>query len=144
MLSTTRGDGNMVAPAKRINARKYGELLRTAKPVVIRTDEQLEVALRLVENLMSKKRTAEEDELFLLVSSLVEAYENLHHAIEPLPPLDLLKELMEDRQLKQKDIAPIFGSQGVTSEILSGKREINKSQAKKLAEFFSLPVELFI
>jgi len=134
----------MIATAKRINARKYGELLAQVTPRVIRNDKELDTALEVVNRLMSKKRTPEEDELFLLVSSLVEAYEDKHHAIEPLPPVELLKELMADRGLKQKDLAPIFGSQGVTSEVLNGKREINKNQAKKLAEYFYLPVALFI
>jgi HTH-type transcriptional regulator/antitoxin HigA len=140
----TRGDGKVIATAKRINTKKYGELLQATMPRVIRSDKELDAALAVVNNLMSKKRTAEEDELFLLVSSLVEAYEDKHHSIEPLPPVELLKELMADRGLKQKDIAHIFGSQGVTSEVLNGKREINKNHAKKLAEYFDLPVGLFI
>src|SRR5438270_537917 len=108
----TRGDGKVMANAKRINTRKYGELLAQAAPRVIRNDKELDAALEVVNRLMSKKRTAEEDELFLLVSSLVEAYENKHQAIEPLPPVELLKEMMADRGLKQRDIAHIFGSQG--------------------------------
>jgi HTH-type transcriptional regulator/antitoxin HigA len=134
----------MIATAKRINTKKYGALLQATMPRVIRNDKELDAALEVVNRLMSKKRTAEEDELFLLVSSLVEAYEDKHHAIEPLLPVELLKEMMADRGLKQKDIAPIFGSQGVTSEVLNGKREINKNHAKKLAEFFNVPVALFI
>jgi HTH-type transcriptional regulator/antitoxin HigA len=38
----------------------------------------------------------------------------------------------------------IFGSQGVVSQVLNGKREISKSQAKKLSQRFRLPIDMFI
>ncbi|MEW6209677.1 MAG: helix-turn-helix transcriptional regulator [Acidobacteriota bacterium] len=37
-----------------------------------------------------------------------------------------------------------MGSKGYASDIINGKREISKSQARKLAEFFNVSVELFI
>jgi HTH-type transcriptional regulator/antitoxin HigA len=46
--------------------------------------------------------------------------------------------------LRHSDIWPVLGNKGATSEILNGKRSISKVQAKKLAEFFSVPLELFI
>ena len=51
---------------------------------------------------------------------------------------------MEHRGLSQSDIAKIIGSRSITSEILSGKREISKAVAKKLAEQLRAPIELFI
>lgn len=137
------GGGRVIA-AKRINAKKYGELLREALPRVIRNDQELDAALEIVNGLISKKRTPEEDELFLLVSSLVEAYENTAYPIEPLPPLEFLKQIMADRGVKQKDLVPVFGSQGIASEVLNRKRDISKTHAKKLAEFFNMSVERFI
>ena len=51
---------------------------------------------------------------------------------------------MEDRGLRQRDLVPAFGSSSGVSDVLSGKREISKQQARKLAEFFSVPAGLFI
>lgn len=51
---------------------------------------------------------------------------------------------MEENNYKQKDIVHIFGSSGITSEVVGGKRSISKAQAKKLAEFFNVSVDLFI
>ena len=51
---------------------------------------------------------------------------------------------MEQRDLKQNNLLHIFGSSGITSEVVNGKRSISKAQAKKLAEFFKVSVELFI
>jgi len=134
----------VTASAKKVDNKKYGRLLVKTLPRVIRNDKELAAMLEIVNQLISKKRTLEEDELFLLVSSLVEAYEDAHHPIESLPPLEFLKTLMAERGLKQKDLLPVFGSQGITSEVLNGKREISKRRAKKLADFFGLSVEHFI
>ncbi|MDQ3710885.1 MAG: transcriptional regulator, partial [Acidobacteriota bacterium] len=59
-------------------------------------------------------------------------------------PNEILKFLMEERELKQTDLLQIFGSSGVTSEVINGKRSISKVQAKKLAKHFKVSVELFI
>ena len=52
--------------------------------------------------------------------------------------------LLEQRGLASKDLWPVVGSKSRVSEILAGKRAITKEQAKKLAEFFHVGVELFI
>jgi HTH-type transcriptional regulator/antitoxin HigA len=52
--------------------------------------------------------------------------------------------LLEQRGLKPSALWPVIGSKGRVSEILSGKRAISKDQAKKLAAFFHVGVELFI
>jgi HTH-type transcriptional regulator / antitoxin HigA len=67
--------------------------------------------------------------------------------MRPLPkvePRRLLKSLLEQRELKQRDLIPILGASGTVSDILSGKRSISKSQAKKLAGFFRISAEYFI
>jgi HTH-type transcriptional regulator / antitoxin HigA len=46
--------------------------------------------------------------------------------------------------LKQKDLVPLFGSQGIASEVLNGKRSISKSQAKALGDFFHVSPALFL
>ena len=59
-------------------------------------------------------------------------------------PLDTIKLLILEHKLKQNDLADIFGSQGVVSEVLNGKRGISVNHAKRLAARFKLPVDLFI
>ena len=51
--------------------------------------------------------------------------------------------LLEQRGLSSKDLWPVIGSKGRVSEILSGKRDISKEQAKTLAEFFHVRPDLF-
>jgi antitoxin component HigA of HigAB toxin-antitoxin module len=48
-------------------------------------------------------------------------------------PLDLLRFLMGQHRLLQKDLTDIFGTPSIVSEVLSGKRELNKDHILRLA-----------
>ena len=75
---------------------------------------------------------------------LIENYEDKAFPLARVSPGDSLKALMEDRGLKHKDIWPVLGNKGTATEVLHGRRSISKAQAKRLAEFFRVPVDLFI
>jgi HTH-type transcriptional regulator/antitoxin HigA len=78
-----------------------------------------------------------------VVGVLIETYEN-EHVPEPISdPISVLKYFMEEYNLKQKDLAEL-GSQGVVSEILNGKRELNLRQIKVLSERFKVPASVFV
>ncbi|MGA3078375.1 MAG: hypothetical protein ABSG56_32440 [Bryobacteraceae bacterium] len=51
---------------------------------------------------------------------------------------------MEEHGRRQRDLLDVFGSRGIASEVVSGKRAISKAQAKKLAELFHVPADLFL
>jgi HTH-type transcriptional regulator/antitoxin HigA len=88
--------------------------------------------------------TLEEKELAELLTILIDDYEQHRYPIPKANPQQVLKHLMEARNLTQKDLWKIFASKGITSEVVPGKRSISKAQAKKLAQFFHLSAELFI
>jgi antitoxin component HigA of HigAB toxin-antitoxin module len=46
--------------------------------------------------------------------------------------------------VKDKDIWPVLGDKGAATEVLSGRRSISKAQAKRMAEFLHVPIDLFI
>ena len=77
------------------------------------------------------------------VGDQVEAYENEHFPIPDAKPADALRFLMEQHSLKQSDLSDCMPASRV-SEILSGKREISKAVARKLAERFNMNVSVFI
>ncbi len=83
-------------------------------------------------------------ELAELLTVLIEDYEERRYPIRKASPQRTLHHLMEARNLSQKDLWKLFGSKGITSEVFHGKRSISKTQAKKLAEFFHVSVDLFI
>jgi len=51
---------------------------------------------------------------------------------------------MEARGVKQNHLWEVFGSKGIASEVLNGKRGISKTQARSLANYFHVPADLFI
>lgn len=137
----------MTAIAKRINKARYGELLGQTLPIAIHNEKEYDQMQAIVDKLLEKgeeEMSAEELALLELVSTLIEKYEDEHYPIELLPPLEFLKQIMADWGLRQKDIVSVFGSQGIASEVMSGKREISKAQARKLAEFFKVSVGHFV
>lgn len=129
------------------DTKKYGRLLIDASPGAIETEEENERALAIIDRLMRKDEDAlspEEDRLLRMLAVLVEDYENRAYPIKPTSPAVTLRELMREHGLKQTDMAEIFGSQGTVSLVLNGKREISKTQARKLSDRFKLPIDIFI
>jgi HTH-type transcriptional regulator / antitoxin HigA len=61
-----------------------------------------------------------------------------------VPPHEMVRYLMEQRGLRQADLAPVIGSRAQVSDLVNGRRGISKAQAKKLAQFFHVSAELFI
>jgi HTH-type transcriptional regulator/antitoxin HigA len=135
----------MVAAKKAIDRQKYGKLLARTLPAVIETETENEHFLTEIEKLIDKdQRSAEEDKLLDLMTTLVEDFEEKNYPIPDAPPHEALRELMASRGLKQRDLLGIFGSDGIASEVVNGKRNISRAHAKSLAEYFHVPVDLFI
>jgi HTH-type transcriptional regulator/antitoxin HigA len=128
-----------------LNGKTYGRLLERTLPHVIRTDEERERLTKELLRLDEKDRLSlEEKELAELLTILVDEYEGRRYPIQKASPKQNLQHLMEARGLRQKDVWKLFGSKGITSEVVHGKRAVSKAQAKKLAEFFHVSVDLFI
>ena len=82
-------------------------------------------------------------ELADIVGDLIEDYETRHHPLPEATGVQALKFLMEQHGLRQSDL-PELGSQGVVSEILTAKRELNLRQVRALAERFGVSVATFV
>lgn len=137
----------MTATSEVIDERKYGRLLARALPRVIKTEEENERALAEVDRLLAKGEgnlTPEEDHLLELMVRLIEDFEEQAYPIVQAPPHRVLRHLMEEHNLRQSDLLPVFGSRGIASEVVNGKRGISKAHAKKLGELFHVSPELFI
>lgn len=80
--------------------------------------------------------------LLEVMGALIEHYEEEHVDLGSISAIDALKYLMEEHNLHQDDLSEI-GSQGVVSEILNGKRQLNVNQIKKLSERFNVSPEVF-
>lgn len=79
-----------------------------------------------------------------VLSDHIEAYERINYPmLGEATGVDMVRHLMQVNGLRQSDL-PEIGSQGVVSEVLSGKRELNLRQSKALAERFGLPLSNFL
>ncbi|MBI3693471.1 MAG: transcriptional regulator, partial [Acidobacteria bacterium] len=58
-------------------------------------------------------------------------------------PHEMLRFLMEQRRLRQRDLLHIFGSRSVASAVVN-ERGISKAQAKALGAYFHISPEVFL
>ncbi len=109
-------------------------------------DKEYNRAVRLLDELIDIIGEDEKHHLASLLEILaviIEDYENQHYMEPEGSPDESLKQLMDEHDIKQSDLKEI-GSQGVVSEILSGKRKLNTRQIKLLAKRFSVSPAVFI
>jgi HTH-type transcriptional regulator/antitoxin HigA len=131
----------------KIDLQKYARLVARAKPLLIETEAEYRRADAEIGRLLRKGAnhlSAEEERLLMLLSRLIEDYENQTFPAPTSAPHETLQFLMEQNDLRQADLVPILGARGRVSEIVNGKRAISKAQAKALGEFFKVSPELFI
>jgi HTH-type transcriptional regulator/antitoxin HigA len=122
-----------------------GALLRKIPPKVIRTEKENEAYTEVLYRLdrRSKTLTPAEKELAELLTLLIEDFEERRYRLPRANPLEALRFLMDQHGLKQKDLMDVFGTPSIVSEVLSGKRELNKDHIKRLSERFHVSPELF-
>ena len=116
------------------------------KPRIIKTKEQHREALAEVERLALQDPplgSLNGDKLELL-AKLVEDYEKERFVFARPDPLSAILFRMEERGLRQKDLAPIFGGKNRVSEVLSGKRALTLGMIRALSESLHIPAELLI
>ena len=122
------------------------KLLSHTIPVSFETEEENERMLKVVEKLMDKGEalSPEEEKLLKLLARLVEDFEDRYYHPREATPLEVLQHLMESRGAKQTHLCEVFGSKGIASEVLNGKRGISKTHARALADYFHVSADLFI
>ncbi|NEO94864.1 MAG: transcriptional regulator [Moorea sp. SIO3G5] len=128
------------------NTKQYKKLLIKYQHKMIKTEEDNEKALAFVEELMHRpKRTPEEDEIYELLITLIEKFEQDYYSPGiRSEPQSMLLFLMDQKDIKPADLVGIIGSQKTVDDIVNGKGEISKYQAKTLGIFFQVDPSLFM
>jgi HTH-type transcriptional regulator/antitoxin HigA len=138
----------MTAPmGLKLHRARYGSLLAEVAPTVPRTEKENERLLAEIEKLMvkgEKNLSPEEDALLELLTQLVETFEKRVYPRAKTSPAELVSFLLEQRGLSASDLWSVLGSKGRVSELLSGRREVSKDQAKRLGAFFHISPAAFI
>jgi HTH-type transcriptional regulator / antitoxin HigA len=128
-------------------AKAWAALNRETQIGVIRSDREYRKMSALVDKLIDEIGSDEKHELASLLSvlgSLIAQYEEDNVHIDDASPADVLRLLMTEHGLKQADLAAEIGSQGIVSEILNGKRQLNARQAKALGARFNVSPAVFL
>lgn len=129
-----------------VDGDRYRRLLGETMPTVVRTEEQNDHYLELLEELdrRSAQLTPEETELAALLTVLIEEFEARQYPIQAPSPEGALTALMEEHNLKQKDLLDVFGTPSIVSEVLAGKRRMTVEHIRALCQRFAVPAELFL
>lgn len=112
----------------------------------IRNEREYNAAVKHLNELLDEIGDNEKHPLYSLLDTLgtlVHAYEEEHYPISDASGAEVLRFLMDEHGLTQSDL-PEVGSQGVVSEILNGKRELNVRQIRSLAERFGVSTAVFV
>jgi len=123
---------------------EYDRLLHEIQPRPPRNREENERLLAEIEKLMLKGEdnlSPAEDAMLGLLFSAVRDYERSVYPRKKSTPAEMLEFLMEQNRLAPADL-PLSPSR--VSEILSGKRRVSVSQARRLAAFFHISAAAFI
>lgn len=114
--------------------------------LTIRNEREYNAAVKRLNELLDEIGDNEKHPLYGLLDTLgtlIQIYEEEHYPIPDTTGVDVLRFLMEEHSLNQSDLSEI-GSQGVVSEILNGKRELNVRQIRFLAEKFKVSSAVFL
>ncbi|MFA6816632.1 MAG: transcriptional regulator [Lentisphaeria bacterium] len=113
---------------------------------VIKTDAELDAAMDRLEALAmaNPEPTGDIAEKMELLSLVIADYENKNYPIEAPTPIEAIQFVMEQRQLKVKDIAPCFGSTARTYAVLSGSRNLSLNMIRRLHETLNIPADCLI
>jgi len=136
-----------MSAALTVDPKKYARLANRIVVKAIDYEDEYDRMVNAVEQLMDTgedRLSPEESALLETMAILIQAYDDRHHAMLPVPPHQMLEYLMEASGKTTKDLVPIFATRGRLSEVLHGKRSISKEHAKKLAGFFKVTADLFI
>jgi HTH-type transcriptional regulator / antitoxin HigA len=128
------------------NARAMKNREPSERFLAIRTEREYDAAVERLNSLVDVVGDNTKDPRYRLVetlSVLIEAYDREHHSLPDASGIDVLRFLMGEHGLAQKDL-PEIGSQGVVSEVLAGRRRLNVRQIQALATRFGVDPGAFI
>ena len=113
---------------------------------VLRSERDYRKAVAILDEIIDKVGQDETHPLADLAEALamfIHSYEETHAKIREATGPEVLRSLIEEHRLTQSEL-PEIGSQGVVSEILSGERDLNIRQIRRLAKRFGISPAVFI
>jgi len=142
MQNTIKRTGKMTLGTPSTNP--YIELLTSFPPRPITSEEELIATQKVIDSLIDKgELTPDEQDYLNVLGTLVHEYEEKHKLIPDISGVELLKTLIAELGLRQKDLVPIFKTESIVSEVMSGQRNLTVNHIRQLAEFFHISPAAF-
>jgi HTH-type transcriptional regulator/antitoxin HigA len=121
------------------------KMIAKGAPHVIHNNKELEVYTNALFQLTAlEDPSSAEVEAIELLTLLVERYEQAHYAIPEADAVSVVRFLIEQQGLTQRDLTPEFGSESAVSMFLAGQRKLTLEQVRKLSSRFKLLADVFI
>lgn len=142
MQNITGETGKAIHSFKSSNS--YIDLLKTFPPRPINSEAKFLATQAVIDSLIDRgELTPDEEDYLDLLGTLVYEYEARHVHIPDLYGVDLLKALIAESDLRQKDLVSIFKTESIVSDVLNGHRKLTANHIEKLAAFFHLSPAAF-
>ncbi len=128
-----------------MTAEKYMQLLQDFPPRPITSEEDFAATQTVINRLLDKPELTPEEEDYLdVLGALVSEYENQQEDLIPdIYGVELLKVLIAEQNLKQKDLVSIFKTESIVSDVLNEKRQLTTRHIQELSEFFNFSPAVF-
>jgi HTH-type transcriptional regulator/antitoxin HigA len=110
----------------------------------IKTEADYEAVLAEIEELFEAEPDTPEGDRLEVLTTLVEAYEDVHYSIPSPDPIEAIRYYMESRGLVRRDLEPYIGSRARVSEILNRKRPLSLSMIRRLNKGLGIPAHVLI
>ena len=122
----------------------YIQLLQKFPPRPIKSEAELLAVQETIDALLDSGEIASETQDYInVLGILVHEYEEKHVSIPDLSGVELLQALIDEFELKQKDLVPIFKTESIVSAVLNGRRKFTVEHIEKLADFFNISPATF-
>jgi HTH-type transcriptional regulator/antitoxin HigA len=121
------------------------KMIAKGAPHVIHNDEELEAYTSALFQLTALENPSRsEAEAIELLTLLIERYEETHYPIPAANAVSVVRFILEQQDLTQRDLIAEFGSESAVSMFLARQRKLTLDQVRKLSARFKLPAEVFV
>ena len=136
-----RASGKMILGS---NNPKYIDLINTFPPRPIKSEEELAATQDVIDSLIDRGSLTDDEKDYLnLLGTLVYEYEQKQPPLPDIYGVDLLKCLIEELGLRQKDLVTIFKTESIVSDVLNNRRKLTARHIQELSKMFKISPATF-
>lgn len=110
----------------------------------IKSDRDYRRAMKAIDGLMDARPNTPEGDRLDVLTTLVEAWEEEHYAIDAPDPVEAIRFAMEQRGVTRRDLEPLIGSRARVYEVLTRRRNLTLPMIRRLHERLGIPAESLI